>query len=182
MENKLLQQFLLPLLALISLLYAIKALGKQSETFLDSICHQQYDSKKECCLEVGNFTLYFNKKPIVNLLKTDRKNNYEEQIFFFPQVLTKGKELKTTIEKMNKKYAHYEVAITLVKKPMPGVQIKICYDRNKISCAYEEYESIYSQNGVIFRLYNKEVIEKLQSNKDKPVITVAATTTLINHI
>ncbi len=175
MENKLLQQFLIPLLALISLIYAIQALGKQPDNLLSEVFHQQRDPKGKDSLEVGNFSLYFTKKPRVNLLKIDQKNSYEEQTFFFPQVLLKGKELKAAIEKMSKESDHYMVHITLVKEPMPGMQMTIRYDRHKIALFYEECESIGLQNGIVFRLYNKEVIEKLRLHKNKPVLTVAST-------
>ncbi len=155
MENKLLQQFLIPLLALISLIYAIQALGKQPDNLLSEVFHQQRDPKGKDSLEVGNFSLYFTKKPRVNLLKIDQKNSYEEQTFFFPQVLLKGKELEAATEKMSKESDHYMVHITLVKEPMPGMQMTIRYDRHKIALFYEECESIGLQNGIVFRLYNK---------------------------
>jgi len=175
MENKLLQQFLIPLLALISLIYAIKALGKQSDNMLSEVHYHQNSAKKGNYLEASNFILYFTKKPMLNLLKTDQKNTYEEQIFFFPNVMLKGKELKAAIERISRKYDNYTIHVVLVKKPMHGIQISIRYDRHKITLAYEEFESIGLKNGVVFRLYNKEVVEKLRSNKNKPVLITAST-------
>jgi len=175
MKNRLLQQFLIPLIALISLIYAIQALGKQSDNILSEVHYHQNGTKKGLYLETGNFILYFTKKPVVNLLKTDQKDAYEEQTFFFPNVMLKGKELEAAIEEMSREYGNCTIHVVLVKKPMPGVQISIRYDRNKIALAYEEFESISLKNGVEFRLYNKEVIEKLRSNKNKPVLITAST-------
>ena len=175
MKNRLLQQFLIPLIALISLIYAIKALGKQSDNTLSKIEHHQNGTQKEDYLEAGNFILYFTRKPIVNLLKIDQKNTHKEQTFFFPNVLLKGKKLQTTIDRMNRKYGNYTIRVALVKKPMDGIQISIRYDQHKIELTYEEFESISLKNGVVFRLYNKEVIEKLRSNKNKPMLITAST-------
>ncbi len=174
MKNGLLQQFLIPLLALISLIYAIKALGRQPDNTLSEIYYHQNGAKEGHYLEAGNLILYFTKKPVVNLLKTDQKNTYEERTFFFPQVMLKRKELKTEIERMNREYGNYTIHVVLVKKPMNGVQISVRYDRHKIALAYEEFESIGLKNCVIFRLYNKEVIKKLRSNKNKPVLITAS--------
>ena len=174
MKNKLLQQFLIPLLALISLIYAIQALGRQPDNTLNEVHHHQNGAKEGHYLEAGNFVFYFTKKPVVNLLKIDKKNTYEEQIFFFPNVMLKEKELKDAIERMSREYGNYTIRVALVKKPMHGVQISIRYDRDKIALAYEEFESISLKSGVVFRLYNKEVIKKLRSNKNKPTLITAS--------
>jgi len=175
MKNRLLQQFLIPLLALISLIYAIQALGKKADNILSEVHYHQNGTKKRDYLEAGNFVLYFTKKPVVNLLKIDQKNTYEERTFFFPNVMLKGKKLKAEIERMSREYGNYTIHVILAKKPMLGIQISIRYDRHKIALAYEEFESIGLKNGVVFRLYNKEVIEKLRSNKNKPVLITAFT-------
>ncbi len=175
MENKLLQKFLIPLLAVISIIYAVKTLGKESGILLSDVCQQQSDLKVKdnCSLEIGNFSFFFTQKPKINLLKVNQKDDYEERIFFFPQVELKNK-LKGIVEKLNKKYKQYNVYIAMVNRPKCGVQLTIRYDRNKIDLACEECESINLQNGVTFRLYNKEVIDKIRLNKEKPVLTVAS--------
>lgn len=172
MENKLLQQFLIPLLAVISLIYAVKTLGKQPVILLNEVCQGQCDLKEDS-LEIGNFSFYFTEKPTINLLKISQKDDYEEQTFFFPQAELKEKKLKTIIEKLNKEYSQYNIYISMVNRPNCGVQVIVRYNSDNINLAYEECESINLKNGVMFRLYNKKIIEKVRLQKDKPVLTIA---------
>lgn len=177
MENKLLDKFLIPFIAILSLIYAIQALGKEEENVLSNIKHYVAQNQKNYCLEAGNFTFYFVKKPMIKFSKVDQNDTHEEKVFFFPNVVLEGREVKSAIEQMSKGYDHYSIHALLTEKPLRGMQIIIRYDKRKIVLAYEEFESIDLRNGVIFTLYNKNLIQKLHAKKNKSVLVVASNIT-----
>ena len=167
--NTLFERFFLPLLVVISLLYAFQSLGVSPMIHLKKVYHHRSDKSKH--LERGSLVFYFAQNPIVNRLETKRiDDTHEERIFFFPNAVIGSRESKQMINRINNQKTAYNILIEPVDLPMKGIRVTIRYDLNKIVLSYESFESIGMQKGIIFRLFNKELLDRLDKQSSRPIL------------
>ena len=141
---------------------------------LDKIFHHKSNSGPS--VELGSVIFYFSKNPKVNSL-SKRKTPSGQFIhtFFFPSVQVKNRSVKQMIDVFNATRGQgspYRVSVAVVEKPNPGIRFVITYDENKVNVAYDTFESIGLKKGVIFRLYNKELLNKLKK-QSSPIMRMA---------
>ncbi|HEX4069400.1 MAG TPA: N-acetylmuramoyl-L-alanine amidase, partial [Candidatus Babeliales bacterium] len=64
----------------------------------------------------------------------------------------------------------YTITITEVMQPAKGILIAFSFDNKKIALSYELFDSINLQKGIVFRLYNKELLQQLEQKNNQPVL------------
>ncbi len=169
--NRVIEKFFLPLFVIISLLYAFQSLGEQQSVQLKKVYHHRSGQLKH--LELGNLVFYFTPRsqPKVNVLQTNRiDSTHEERVFFFPYADVSGRECKHMINRINKEDQAYAIFIESVDQPIKGIRVSIRYNMNDIALAYELFESIGMQTGIVFRIYNKNILERLRGQMQLPVL------------
>lgn len=147
--------------------------------------HQAGDS--QISIERAKIVLYFSEAPLVNLLSDvyEKPGAHKKITFFFPKATVANKDCWRMIEHVNgHKNGLYRILIDQVNQPIDGVRLAITYDPRKISFSnqgpssithYGEFESIGSQKGIMFTLYNKEYLDAIKE-KSTPILRTAAHT------
>src|SRR5579871_521735 len=74
------------------------------------------------------------------------------------------------INALNNYQANYRVTIATATHQKSGVEIRFDFDPQKYLINCEQFDSIGLQKGFVFRLYNKEVLTKLEETKNQPVL------------
>src|SRR5438477_1426680 len=74
------------------------------------------------------------------------------------------------IQHINQDQNAYGIKIEEISKPIRGIQIFIRFDPTKFSVSYKSFDSIGLEKGVVFRLYNKELLNKIETNNKKPIL------------
>lgn len=133
-------------------------------------------SKSFSSIELGNVALYFGQAPKVETSMTIQGDSVIQN-YFLPSVEVSSPECRDTIEKINKtNEGIYSIKVTLLNTPKKGINIAFTYPKQRVGMKYNRFESINLQKGLVFRLYNKELLEKM-NERGKGIITTAS----INH-
>jgi len=131
---------------------------------LDKVFH--HTSKNKMSVELGSVAFYFTKGPKVHLLSKHKTATGQSiNTYFFPGVHIKNKNIKQMVDLVNASKGHnqpYSIAIEVVEKNNPGIKFIVVYDANKINMAYDAFDSIGLKKGLIFRFFNKELLNKLK--------------------
>lgn len=172
--SKIIENFLVPLFVIISVLYAFQSFGYSDDMTRSITLNKVYHHKApdEGYLEKANIVLYFSGNPRVKEIKNqiNHRNNNASFIFFFPQATINRDECDSMINALNDHQANYLVSISAITHQQSGVEIRFDFDPQKYLINCEHFDSIGLQKGFIFRLYNKEVLTKLEDTKNQPVL------------
>lgn len=125
-------------------------------------------------LERAQLVLYFNREPVVTLLATPqvRTNGTHEVTFMLPYARIKGPAAQAIAQMSIDKQAPYTITIVPVKTPVEGVRVTIGYRPESIALEHEVFDTITAQKGLVFRLYNKPMLEQLKA-KSIPLLRIA---------
>jgi N-acetylmuramoyl-L-alanine amidase len=136
--------------------------------------HRVSDKQGAAHIDLGKVVFYFTQEPIVNPLPSGRDDNEQSMTFFFPT--TKASEqARTMINGINKNSSSlYRMHFELVSKPVQGIKFTIAFDPAKVGFSYETFDSIGLQKGLVFRFYNKALIEQLNSKHTTMLRTACA--------
>lgn len=140
---------------------------------LTKIFYHRVGDTQSAHIDLGKVVFYFTKEPIVNKLPSAKDTHDQSITFFFP--VTKASEqartmMATTIN--NHPSSWYRMHLEEVSKPVPGIKCTIVFDSEKVGFSYETFDSISLQKGLVFRFYNKTLIEQL-NNKHSSVLRTA---------
>lgn len=136
-------------------------------------CHK---GSEKFALDLGKIVFYFAHKPIIKqVLPENNKNKKQTQVLFsIDQTKITSAECEQMVEECNRsKNPLYAINIKQVVKPAPSIQMTISYDPELVSFAYESFEAITKQPGLVFTFYNKKNIDKLK-NKPSAVLTTVS--------
>lgn len=138
---------------------------------LTKVYHHLNGDSASRSLELGSLVFYFDQEPMIKSLNEQGKNTV---VFFMPLVEAQGAEIDAMIDAVNKSKPHnYTVKIERTKKPEQGLKLVFAYNPELVGLSYDHFRSISMQKGVIFHVYNKELLGKIKSSSHKPVLTVA---------
>lgn len=166
--SKIIENFLVPLFLVISVLYAFHSFaGSGDAIILNKAFHHM--APNEGYLEKANISLYFSGDPQVQEI-TNKKANSSSFSFFFPNAAMSSGECEAMINKINNYNGTYKVVISLATKPTRGIMIRFDFDPALYLINCEQFDSIGLQKGFVFRLYNKELLTKLERANDQPVL------------
>lgn len=139
-------------------------------------------------IELGSLVFYLDHYPKV-IKSVSKRHGTTEQIFFLPDIEVKTKEALEAIDRINKKMNTTKVAqpaqscgdmscvisILQVVQPQKGLKITLTYNEKKVGVAYNRFDSISLQKGIVFRFYNNALISKIKDTS-KPIIQMACNT------
>lgn len=166
--SKIIENFLVPLFLVISVLYAFHSFAQNNDTIvLNKAFH--HTAPHEGYLEKANISLYFSGDPQMQEIITN-KGNGSSISFFFPKATISQGESEAMIHRINSYAGDYKVTITQVNTPTRGIIVRFDCDPNVYMVNCEQFDSIGLQKGFVFRLYNKELLTKLERAQDQPVL------------
>jgi N-acetylmuramoyl-L-alanine amidase len=165
--SKIIEHVLIPLFVVISVLYTCKSFGGDSIS-LNKVYH--HTTQNPLCLEQANISFYFSGEPKVQEIKNNNNDNSESFSFFFPKAVISKGECQEMVNRLNNYNDCYTVNMTEVTRPTRGIMLVVHIDPHKFALSYEQFDSIGLQKGFVFRLYNKEVLKKLEQANNQPVL------------
>ncbi len=143
--------------------------------YLDKVSH--HPSVINPSIELGRIIFYFSRNPVV------RKNNpigsgVQQYTFFFPWAAVKNKDVRDMITRLNTKgrgqNMPYHVALQVIDTPLnTGIKLVISCDPKKVNIAYDVFEASDLKKGIIFRLYDKNLLRALEK-QHKPIVRTAS--------
>jgi len=119
---------------------------------------------KQDFFELGKLILSFSNEPIIDL-----KNGLQaaesgtiERTFFFPSTIIQDPECTQMLKNIQSQQSpFYSIIFSTISKPVPGVQVIIRYDHDKVGLAYTVLDAVGSQRRLIFTFYNKSMVKKV---------------------
>jgi N-acetylmuramoyl-L-alanine amidase len=162
--SKIIENFLIPLFVIVSVLYAFNSFGGVE---LNKAYH--HITTEPGYLERANISIYFSGNPQVQEVK-NKKTDAHTMTFFFPDTSIAQGECEAMVRRISNQHNGYSVVITPVIKPTKGVELAFNFDPEQCSLCYETFDSIGLQKGIVFRLYNKNVLKHIENNNNQPVL------------
>ena len=122
---------------------------------------------------------YFTAEPICNRWPSkdpEKPQGNAEIVFFMPntKIAPEAHESLKKMQNITKPY--YRMLFEPVTKPMPGIKVVISYNPQKIGYEYEQFNPISAPSGIVFHLYNKDVLKDLKGKTD-PLLRTASRST-----
>ncbi|HSW73915.1 MAG TPA: N-acetylmuramoyl-L-alanine amidase, partial [Candidatus Limnocylindria bacterium] len=124
-------------------------------------------------LELGQIVFYFADQPIIKTLHSSGKKH--ELVYFFPDAtLSPGAHAAA---QALQETPLYKVTLKEVERPR-GVKFIITFDTTKVMPPqYESFVAITRDKGLVFHLYNKELLHELElQHINKALLQVASHT------
>lgn len=165
--SKIVEHFLIPLFVVVSVLYAFNSFGSDG-IMLNKVYHHTTQSPVH--LEQANVSLYFSGNPQVQELKNKRAEDSQSATFFFPKAVISDGECEAMVKRLNDYHDCYNITMTQVVKPTKGILLAFNVDSHKFAVSYEQFDSIGLQKGIVFRLYNKDLLKQLEQANNQPVL------------
>lgn len=165
--SKIIENFLVPLFIVVSVLYAFNSFAKD-DIYLNKVFHHM--AHNDGYLEKANISLYFSGDPHVQEIKNKNLDTETSVTFFFPKAVISAGECEAMVNRINNHNDSYKVTITQVIKPVKGVMLVFTINPNTCVVDYERFDSIGLQKGIVFRLYNKELLKKLEQANNQPLL------------
>jgi N-acetylmuramoyl-L-alanine amidase len=165
--SKIIEKFLIPLFVVISALYAFNSFG-HTAVQLNKVYHHM--TQNPMLLEKANVSFYFSGDPHLQEIKNNRSFGSTSCAFFFPKATISSGECEAMVKQANAYNDGYTMSIEEVEKPVKGIMVIFSFDQQKLALTYEWYDSIGLQKGIVFRLYNKDVLAQLERVNNKAVL------------
>ena len=125
-------------------------------------------------LELGQVVMCFTQEPTVERVPKKIIDHSVEMVFFFPATKING-AAHGMVKKLNadsKATSLYQVS---VKETAQGTKLIITYDPKKVSIESDSFVNIDCLKGLVFRLYNKELLDSLQKSSGSLLRTASIT-------
>jgi len=165
--STIIERFLIPLFVVVSVLYAYNSFGSNGIE-MNKVYHHTTDNPMH--LERAHLAFYFSCDPQVQEIKNKKSDICTPCAFFFPHAIIKRGECETMVKRVNEYNNGYTIAIEHVLKPVRGIQLVFNVDRDKFAISYERFDSIGLHKGIVFRLYDKNVLGRLEQVQQQPVL------------
>jgi N-acetylmuramoyl-L-alanine amidase len=139
----------------------------QAHPKIDKIFHHQ---AKPDALELGKIVLYFSALPEVKVITAPNKNGLHTVKFLLP-----GAQMTSAAQDMLNRCTKdlgmpYRMSLT---QDANGMVLALSYDPDKVTSAYESFTAIDLHKGLVFRLYNKELLDTLNAQKNPVMLRMA---------
>lgn len=166
--SKIIEHFLIPLFVVVSVLYAFNSFGRDDIIQLNKVYH--HTTHNPSLLEKANVCLYFSGEPHVQEIKNKQTQNAQGCTFFFPNVSISSGECEEMVQRLCNYKDCYRINVQEVTMPTKGIMVTFAMDPHKFVISYEQFDSIGLQKGVVFHVYNKELLHNLEQANNKPVL------------
>lgn len=162
------ERFLLPLFFVMSIVYAFNSLGNNIIE-LKKVFH--HGANDDFYIERGTLSFYFSSTPVIKEIPANvlSSGDISYVSFFFPHVVV-TQEADAIIKQINNYRGPYTIAITHVTQPGNGIIVTFGFDKKKMAVSYDVFDSIGLQKGVVFHVYNKELMSVLQEKNNQPIL------------
>jgi hypothetical protein len=128
----------------------------------------------ENALQVGKVVLNFSENPMVHPLPSTLYTKKNAHIFFIPTADVSDDQLRTIMEAVKKNNnPWYSLSISREEKPIAGIKVVFTYDAEKVSIEHKLFDTLGTQKGVMFRLYNKPVIDAIKAKQNTSLLRIA---------
>jgi N-acetylmuramoyl-L-alanine amidase len=106
---------------------------------------------------------------------TSINGNIEERIFFIPRAFISTSECRNMMQNINKlpPGKGYTLIIEDVKKPEPGLVVRVSYPKDSCLVACKHFDSIQREKGIVVNVYNRALVQNLKKCQ-KPVLSIAS--------
>lgn len=124
-------------------------------------------------LQLGKVVMHFSENPMVNPLPSTLYTKKNDHIFFIPTADISDEQLRTIMETAksnNNKW--YSLSISREQKPIAGIKVVFSYDPALVSIDHRLFNTLGTEKGVMFRLYNKPMVDALKV-KERSLLRVA---------
>ncbi len=74
------------------------------------------------------------------------------------------------VKRINNYNNGYTIAIEQVLRPVRGIELVFNIDTDKFAISYERFDSIGMHKGIVFRVYDKDILAKLEQAQHQPVL------------
>lgn len=118
---------------------------------------------------------YLTSDPICNRWPSkdlEKNTTMQELVFFMPNTKITNEAHDSLKKIANNIKPYYKIQFEHVQQPMPGVKITLSYNPEKIGYEYEQFNPISASSGIVFHLYNKDVLKDLKGKSD-PLLRTA---------
>jgi len=165
--STIIERFLIPLFVVVSVLYAYNSFGSNSIE-MNKVYHHTTDNPMH--LERAHLSFYFSGDPQVQEIKNKKSDIDMPSAFFFPHTIIKKGECEAMVKRVNEYNNGYTITIEHVLRPVRGIQLVFNIDADKFAISYERFDSIGLHKGIVFRLYDKNVLGRLEQAHQQPVL------------
>ncbi len=132
-----------------------------------------WESADDRALQVGKVILRFSENPMIHPLPSTIYTKRNNHIFFIPTGEISDEALRNFMAQVkNQEHKWYSISISCEKKPIAGIKVVFTYDPEKVSIEHKAFNTLGTEKGVMFRLYNKALVDFLKS-KERSLLRVA---------
>jgi hypothetical protein len=134
---------------------------------------QYWCAPDENALQVGKVVLHFSENPMVHPLPSTIYSKKNDHIYFIPTADISDDQLRTITEVIKKNNnPWYSLSISREEKPIAGIKLIFSYDPQKVGIEHQLFDTLGTQKGITFRLYNKSVIEAIKAKQNSSLLRV----------
>jgi N-acetylmuramoyl-L-alanine amidase len=156
--------------------FAVTLYGKIDQPQLQKVFHHRMISDHNLLshIELAKIVLYFDEEPVLKSSQpTSVKKDFQEITFFIPHSIIATQEAKQMVNQLNStKQENYSASIYQVQNPVPGIEIKLTYDPQRVLITYDSFDAITKAKSIEFRLLNKTLLDALKQKKDQNVLRI----------
>lgn len=125
-------------------------------------------------LQVGKVVMHFTENPMIHPLPSTIYSRKNDHIFFIPTADVSDNQLRAIMDALKKNNNQwYSLSISREKKPIAGIKVIFSYDPQKVSIDHTLFDTLGTQKGIVFRLYNKSVIDAIKIKQNSSLLRVA---------
>jgi N-acetylmuramoyl-L-alanine amidase len=164
-------RLLIAFVVVIVLFYSFASICVIGSNHISGVFH--HTSSHDECIEVGSIVLQCKKDPEISIIhKKEINNNQEETLFLIKNCCLDSRDCITkirSIEKNNDQRYQTQINNAPNKKDL---YVRMTYDRDTYMISCDTYYSIRLQPSMVFRVYNKKLLKKLEK-RDDPLLRLA---------
>lgn len=124
-------------------------------------------------IEYAKLICYFKDKPSIHHLQTVRKvDGWEYQTYLIMHAECDAGAQKALDQITVQKHKHFYIAAEKVQQPALALKLEIGYDPEQISVNHDTFDAITTQKGVLFRLNNRPLLQRL-ALQERPLLQLA---------
>ena len=132
---------------------------------LKKVFHHRVNAFSREILELGSIVLYCDKHPVIKKVADD-KNGQRTQSRFIIENISVQPSAQPMIEEFNHIAPElYSARLGITDKSC--VELIIEYDPMHIVLAYDQFEAITKDKGIIFRVYNNALLQSLKNKEPR---------------
>lgn len=124
-------------------------------------------------LEHARLTCQFDGKPLIQHVRTGRKDNgWEYKIYLLMHAHCDIQQQPILDALAQQRHEHFYIAMERVEQPIVALKVEIGYDPRYVQVAYDMIDTITHAKAVQFKLINRATIQELR-DQERPLLQLA---------